>query len=63
MRDHKNPDYMFQTIDTELLVKAANGEIDVMERIRKELACRGLGRNGEWIGFDKAKELWSKKKS
>ena len=43
---------------TELLLKLADGTLNAQELARKEMANRGLGRNGEWVGFVQAKEEW-----
>ena len=51
MNDDKNPNLMFNRIDTELLVKIASGEIDAQELARMQLANRGLNESGEWVGF------------
>jgi hypothetical protein len=57
MDDFKNPKFMFQCMDTELLTKAVNGEINVLQLIKTELANRGLDSNGKWVGFKKSAEL------
>lgn len=54
MRDEKNPAYIFSGTDTDLLVAAVNGEIDLDELARAELANRGLDKKGKRVGFDKA---------
>lgn len=51
--DDLNPAYIFQGKATELLVKAANGEINLQELVLKELENRGLDTNGKWVGFKK----------
>ena len=56
--DDKNPAYLFQTTDTSILLAIAQDRIDPVELAKKELASRGLGSNGQWIGFKKAKALW-----
>ncbi len=53
MNDEVNPDFIFQSTATELLVKAVRGEIDIHELAWQELRSRGLDHNGKWIGFDK----------
>lgn len=40
-----------------VLVAVANGEIDLNNLARKELANRGLDKQGQWVGFDKANEI------
>ena len=52
--DELNPEYMFQTIDSALLVKAFNGEINLDDLVKKELSNRGLDpKTGAWVGFSK----------
>jgi len=48
---------MFSLTATQLLTEALSGEYDINYLLRKELANRGLDRQGKWIGFDKAKKL------
>ena len=57
LEDHKNPDFIFNALDTELLVKAAKGEIDLNRLVRVQLAQRGLDENGEWVGFRIAAQI------
>ena len=59
MTDDTNPRFVFSTTATELLSKAANGEIDFNQLARQELANRGLNTDGKWVGFEKAKEIRS----
>jgi len=40
-----------------VLVAVANGEIDLNNLARKELANRGLDKQGQWVGFDKANQI------
>jgi len=56
--DDLNPEYVFSTIHTELLLKLAIGAANAQELACKTMASRGLGRNGEWVGFDQAKKEW-----
>ena len=35
----------------------ANGELDLNNLARKELANRGLDKQGQWVGFDKANQI------
>ena len=44
-----------QIAPVKVLVAAAKGEIDLNRIVREELASRGLGLNGEWVGFEKAR--------
>jgi len=57
--DELNPAYIFNLTWTELLLKFADGTLNAQELARKEMANRGLGRNGEWVGFVQAKEEWN----
>ncbi len=36
---------------------AARGEIDLNLIAKEELASRGLGLRGEWVGFQKSREI------
>jgi len=40
-----------------VLVAVANGELDLNNLARKELANRGLDKQGQWVGFDKANKI------
>lgn len=42
-------------MDTELLLAAAKGEVDLNEIARWVVASRGIGANGAWVGFPEAK--------
>ena len=46
-----------QIAPVKVLVAAAKGEIDLNRIVREELASRGLGLNGEWVGFEKARRI------
>jgi hypothetical protein len=56
--DDKNPDFIFQGTHTKLLLAIAAGKLDAKAAAKKELANRGLGKSGTWVGFDKAREMW-----
>ena len=56
--DELNPDLMFQLTHSALLLQAIRGEIDLLALAREEMACRGLGENGEWVGFRQAYKIW-----
>ena len=49
--DDRNPDFLFQGVVAELLVKALNGQIDLQELARQELANRHVDESGNWVGF------------
>ena len=57
LSDELNPQYIFATIHTELLVQALNGEIDLDKLARQEMANRGLGKDGKQVGFDAAAKI------
>lgn len=48
-----------QLVDTADLVLAATSTINARALIRAELAGRGIGRNGEWVGFPRAAKEWT----
>ena len=58
MKDDLNAKFMFQGIDTSLLLDALKGKINANDLMKNELANRGIGPKGTWVGFDKAKTLW-----
>jgi hypothetical protein len=55
--DELDPRYIFNMTATQLLTEALKGEFDITYLIKRQLANRGLDRDGKWVGFDKAKEL------
>lgn len=59
--DEFNPQFLFNMTAGELLVAIAKGELDAVELAKKELANRGTGINGFWVGFDNAKKEWKLK--
>lgn len=61
LSDELNPKYMFQTTYTALLVDIATGKVDAKAYARMELANRGLGKNGKWVGFEQAYKDWGLK--
>jgi len=46
-----------QIADAKVLAAVARGEIDLNRIAREELAARGLGLNGEWVGFQTARTI------
>lgn len=56
-RDATNPQFLFSTTATSLLLAAAAGLIDPVALARRELASRGLDANGEWCGFEAAARI------
>lgn len=57
MPDQHNPAFLFSCISNSILVDIVSGNVDAMLLAKNELAARGLGVNGEWVGFDKAKKV------
>jgi hypothetical protein len=49
--DDLNPDFLFSTTRTEILVQIANKDINPREIAKEELAARGLNKEGKWVGF------------
>lgn len=47
-----------QPLPIELLIALAKGELDVQAIAARELAGRGLDKDGRWVGFAKAAEVW-----
>ena len=46
-----------QIADAKVLAAVARGEIDLNRIAREELASRGLGLHGEWVGFKAARKV------
>ncbi|MCL5884370.1 MAG: hypothetical protein M1377_03320 [Deltaproteobacteria bacterium] len=46
-----------QIAETKVLTAVARGEIDLNRIAKEELAARGLGLHGEWVGFQKARQI------
>ena len=56
--DDLNPQFMFSITASELLLQIATGKIDTMDFARRELAARGTGKSGSWVGFKEAERQW-----
>ena len=56
LSDEKNPEFLFQTTDKDLLVQIVSHVVDPFFWSRKELANRGLNRSGQWVGFKEAEK-------
>ena len=56
--DELNPEFLFQDIETELLLKLASGELNADFLIRRALSHRGLDKAGKWIGFSASMVVW-----
>lgn len=46
-----------QPIPTAVLTAAIRGDIDLLRLVRAELAARGVNLDGEWIGFQAARQM------
>ena len=46
-----------QIADTKVLAAVARGELVLNRLAREELASRGLDKNGQWVGFDRARQI------
>lgn len=47
-----------QIVKTNILIAAATGQLDLAALAKCELANRGFGKDGEWVGFDAARRCW-----
>lgn len=56
--DEQNPQYLYSTTHIKLLTQIAKGKIDANKLAKAEMANRGMGKSGKWVGFDKAKKEW-----
>jgi len=59
--DDLNPEFIFDGIDTSLLLKLASGELNADFLIRRAIADRGLDKAGRWVGFDASSVVWDVK--
>ena len=48
---------VIQTMSSQALAAAARGELDLNLLARAQLGNRGADHRGEWVGFDKAKDI------
>lgn len=46
-----------QIAEAKVLAAVARGEIDLNRIAREEMASRGLGLHGEWVGFERARKI------
>ena len=53
LADALNPNMLFNSTATELLVKIASGELNAQDLAKQQLEGRGLNNKGEWVGFNK----------
>ncbi len=56
-RDSVNPTYLFSTTATDLLLAIVGGLVDPVQLAHEQLANRGLDLDGQWCGFDRAREI------
>ena len=56
--DDLNPKFIFSNTATELLLEIAKEKLDAIDYAKAELAARGIGKAGVWIGFREAKKQW-----
>lgn len=57
--DELNPLFIFGMTHNELLMAIATGKIDAVQLAKEQLAGRGIGKGGEWVGFDRAETEWA----
>lgn len=50
-----------QTMPSKDLLLLARGHVDARRLMKEEMASRGLGKNGEWVGFEQAAKVWGVK--
>jgi hypothetical protein len=55
--DSLNPELIFNMTETQLLVEALRGDFDIVHALKKELANRGVDKNGLWVGFKQATKI------
>ncbi|TAH43640.1 MAG: hypothetical protein EYC69_02180 [Bacteroidetes bacterium] len=58
MKDDDNPQFIFSSTNTELLLQIANDKLDAVYLAKKELINRGISKNGTWSGFAVAAKQW-----
>lgn len=61
MSDDENPHFVFQSVNTKLLLAMATGKVNAQEYAKLEMVNRGFDKKGSWIGFKASKELWKPK--
>jgi len=55
--DDKNPFYLFQGTNTELLSRIVKGTLSATYLAKHELANRGFDADGKWVGFEQAAKI------
>ena len=59
--DELNPQFLFSSIHSDLLIKAVNNQTDLLQLAKRELANRGLDNHGKWVGFEQAAKIFGVK--
>lgn len=54
LSDERNPIFILSSTHSDLLADVVSGKIDLVALAKRELANRGLNKNGEWVGFKNA---------
>ncbi len=58
LHDELNPLFIFGMTHNDLLLAIATGKIDAVQLAKEQLAGRGFGKTGTWVGFDRADAEW-----
>ena len=56
-RIHRRRARIYSARLNKVLVAVVSGELDLNYLARKELSSRGLDKQGQWVGFDKANQI------
>ncbi len=56
--EEQNAANYLQPMPSSTVAGIATGQIDAQRLAREEMANRGLGLAGEWVGFETARMLW-----
>ncbi len=56
-QDDTNPQFLYATTATTLLMAITDGLIDPVGLARNEMVSRGLDQDGNWVGFPRAREI------
>jgi hypothetical protein len=57
IKDEENPEYIFSTIFSSIILKFLNKELDIEKLLKQELIKRGLDKKGIWVGFEKSRQI------
>ena len=58
VHDEQNPQFLYSITSIDLLLAITSGLIDPVQLAREQLAGRGLDLDGQWVGFDRASQIW-----